>query len=210
MFHCCLEVINRRGLDPSNLVFDPPPQEKDSEVAIRGMQRPRDSWQSQNDSYSFDFYSFDSYSFEQWVVAPSCCQTLTWPVTDELLPARPDCEQIIKGIVTSMLTCPLLPSSISQPAPFHPWAKQTHVITVLFPISNMPPCLQDTLAPKRCHIFYYGLGWRGYHLSSLSRSGARRFCLQMVTILSTFWHPCRLEINQNQVDFVTVSKIGPC
>ena len=98
MFHCCLEVINRRGLDPSNLVFDPPPQEKDSEVAIRGMQRPRDSWQSQNDSYSFDFYSFDSYSFEQWVVAPSCCQTLTWPVTDELLPARPDCEQIIKGI----------------------------------------------------------------------------------------------------------------
>ena len=123
MFHCCLEVINRRGLDPSNLVFDPPPQEKDSEVAIRGM--PRDSWQSQNDSYSFDFYSFDSYSFEQWVVAPSCCQTLTWPVTDELLPARPDCEQIIKGIDDINTDLPASPIIHLPTSPF-PSMSQTN------------------------------------------------------------------------------------
>ena len=35
---------------------------------------------------------------ERWAVAPFYCQILTWLVTDKLLPARPDDEQIIKGI----------------------------------------------------------------------------------------------------------------
>ena len=38
-----------------------------------------------------------------------------------------------KVSVTSMLTCPLHPPSISPLFPFHPKAKQTHVITRLFP-----------------------------------------------------------------------------
>ena len=38
-----------------------------------------------------------------------------------------------KVSVTSMLTCLLHPPSISPPAPFHPWAKQTYIITGLFP-----------------------------------------------------------------------------
>ena len=54
IFHCCLVVINGDGLDSSNLEFDPDPQEKVAEVAIRGMQRPRDLRQSQNDSFSFE------------------------------------------------------------------------------------------------------------------------------------------------------------
>ena len=53
-FHCCLEVINERGLDPSNLESDPTPLEKFAEVAIRGMQRPRDLRQLRNDTLSFE------------------------------------------------------------------------------------------------------------------------------------------------------------
>jgi hypothetical protein len=49
IFHCCLEINNGCTFDPSNLEFDPLPQEKDTEVAIRGMQRPRDFQLSQND-----------------------------------------------------------------------------------------------------------------------------------------------------------------
>ena len=45
-------VIN--GFDPSNLEFDPPPQKKVAEVAVKGMQRPRDLQQSQNDFFSFE------------------------------------------------------------------------------------------------------------------------------------------------------------
>ena len=44
----------------------------------------------------------------------------------------------------------------------------------------------------------------------LSRRSARRFCLQIAAILSTFWHPCRLGISQYYINFYTVSKIGPC
>ena len=47
-------VINGRGLDSSNLELDPSSQEKVAEVAIRGMQRPKDLQQSQNDSFSFE------------------------------------------------------------------------------------------------------------------------------------------------------------
>ena len=54
IFNRCLEVINEQGLDSSNLEFDPDPQEKVAEVAIRGMQRPKDLQQSQNDSFSFE------------------------------------------------------------------------------------------------------------------------------------------------------------
>ena len=32
--------------------------------------------------------------YQHWAVAPSCCQTMTWPVTNELLPAKPDHERI--------------------------------------------------------------------------------------------------------------------
>ena len=54
IFYGCLEVINGRGLDSSNLELDPSSQEKVAEVAIRGMQRPKDLQQSQNDSFSFE------------------------------------------------------------------------------------------------------------------------------------------------------------
>ena len=47
-------------------------------------------------------------------------------------------------------------------------------------------------------------------LQQPSRSGARRFCLQMAAILSTISHLCRLRISQYYVDFYTVLKIGPC
>ena len=46
-------VINGRGLDSSNLELDPSSQEK-VEVAIWGMQRPKDLQQSQNDSFYFE------------------------------------------------------------------------------------------------------------------------------------------------------------
>ena len=52
------------------------------------------------------------------------------------------------------------------------------------PVSNMPPCLWDTIAPRRHQIFNFGLRWRGYHLSSLSRSSTGCFCLQMVSVVS--------------------------
>ena len=52
IFHRCFEVINGRELESSNLEFDPSPKEKVAEVAIRGMQRPKDFRQSQNDSFS--------------------------------------------------------------------------------------------------------------------------------------------------------------
>ncbi len=54
-------------------------------------------------------------------------------------------------------------------------------------VSNMPPCLWDTIAPRRHHILNFRLGWRGHYLSSLSRSKElMSFCLQMVTILNSF------------------------
>ena len=42
IFRCCFEINNGCRLDPSKLEFDGLTQEKDTEVAIRGMQRPRD------------------------------------------------------------------------------------------------------------------------------------------------------------------------
>ena len=47
-------AVLKSSIDPSNLDFDPPTQEKVTEVAIRGMQRPRDLQQLQNDSFSFE------------------------------------------------------------------------------------------------------------------------------------------------------------
>ena len=47
-------AVNGHGLDPSNLDFDPPTQEKVTEVAIRGMQWPRELQESENDSFSFE------------------------------------------------------------------------------------------------------------------------------------------------------------
>ena len=110
-------------------------------------------------------------------------------------------SRLSKVFVTSML------SQHCEPACFlhHPFQNQPlsiHELNKLMsspcysPASNMPPCLRDIMAPRRCHISNFGLGWRGCHLSSLSRSGVRCFCLQMVTILSTFWHQYRLEISQ--------------
>ena len=130
---------------------------------------------------------------ERWAVALSCCQTLTWPVRDKLHPARPDDEQIIKGIVDINADLPASSTIHFTTSPFSSMS-QTNLCHHL--VSNMLPCLLDTMAPRRCHILKIGVGWKGYHLSSLSRSGARHFCLQMVAILSTFWHPCRLGISQ--------------
>ena len=92
VFHRCPEVINGHGLDPSNLDFDPPTQEKVTEVAIRGMQRPKDLQQSQNDSFSFKQVQDD-------FGAVSSCAILLPDInmTDKFLPARPDDEQIIKA-----------------------------------------------------------------------------------------------------------------
>ena len=59
-------------------------------------------------------------SSEQWAVVPSCCQhgLDQWQIncfqSDQIM------SRSLKVLVTSMLICPLLPSSISQPAPSHP------------------------------------------------------------------------------------------
>ena len=207
IFCHCLEVINGCRLDTSNLEFDPPPQ-KVAEVVIRGMQRPRNFQQSQNDSFSFE-------QVQDGLGAVSSCTILLPDIdlTNDRWIASSQTRSWTDHQRYRLHQC--WPAHFLH-HPFHNQPISIHEPNKLMsspcysPVSNMPPCLQDTMAPKRCHIFNFGLGWRGYHLSSLSRSGARRFCLQMVTILSTFWHPCRLEISQNQVDFFTVSKIGPC
>ena len=69
---------------------------------------------------------------EQWALSPSCCHVLTWPVTDELLPARPDCEQIIKSISNIIAELPASSTIHLTTSPFLPMS-QTHVITLPFP-----------------------------------------------------------------------------
>ena len=135
--------------------------------------------------------------YQHWAVAPSCCQTMTWPVTNELLPAKPDHERIYQRYWWHQC-CP----ACFFHHPFHNQPLSIHEPNKLMlspcysSVSNKPPYLRDTMAPRRRHIFNRGLGWKGYLFLPLSRSGARRFCLQMVRILSTFWHLCRLEISQ--------------
>ena len=55
-----------------------------------------------------------------------------------------------KVLVTSMLTCPLPPPSTLQPAPFYPWAEQTHVITLLF--------------PSQIYLLVFGILWHPGHI----------------------------------------------
>ena len=69
---------------------------------------------------------------DPWAFVPSCCQTLTWLMTDELLPALPDDDQIIKGISdinadlpasSTIHFTPIPFPSISQTNSCHYWAK---------------------------------------------------------------------------------------
>ena len=135
-------------------------------------------------------------------------------IIDELFPALPDDEQIVKGISDINADLPASSTIHFTTIPFPSMGLTNSCHHRAISVSNMPPCLWDTMAPRRCHILNFGIGWKGYgggyHLSSFPRSGVRRFCLQMVVILSTFWHPCRLGSSQYQVDFYTVLKIGPC
>ena len=130
---------------------------------------------------------------ERWAVALFYCQILTWLVTDKLLPARPDDEQIIKGIGDVNADLPASSTIHFTTSPFSSMS-QTNLCHHL--VSNMLPCLLDTMAPRICHILKIGVGWKGYHLSSFLKSSTGRFCLQNVAILSTFWHLCRLGICQ--------------
>ena len=167
------------------------------------MHRPRDLQPSQDDSPMSKF----RMAYEQWEVAPSCCQMLTWSITDGLLQPDQIMSRSSKVLATSTLTCPFHPPSISPPAPFHPWTKQTHVITLLF------SCIRYA----SLSLGYHGTQETSYQCGNsgqicLRKSSNRwmHFCLQMSAILSTFWHPCRFGISQNEVDFYIVLKIGPC
>ena len=110
--------------------------------------------------------------YQHWAVAPSCCQTMTWPVTDELLP---DHERIYQwywwhqGWPARYLHHPFhnQPLSIYEP-------NKLMSSLCYAPVSNVPPYLWDTMAPRRRHIFNCWLGWKGYLLLSLTRSGTRR------------------------------------
>ncbi len=113
-----------------------------------------------------------------------------------------------KVSMTSMPTCPLHRLSISPPAPFHSLTKQTHVITRLFTCLKYASLSSGYYGTKETSYFEVW-GW-AKGISSSSRSGARRFSLQIVAILSTFWHACELKISQYQVNFYTLLKIGPC
>ena len=117
---------------PFKLGVWPTPTEKVAEVAVRGMQRPRDLQQSQNDFFSFEQVQDGLGAMSSCTILMTCSNWLdqwqmNWFQLDPIM------SRSLKVSVTSMLTCPLLPPSISQPAPFYQWAKPTHVITMLFP-----------------------------------------------------------------------------
>ncbi len=162
--------------------FDPTPQKKVAEVAIRVMQRPRDLQQSQNDSFSFE-------QVQDSLGAVSSCAILL-----------PDIDLIDNRWIASSQTRwwadhQRYPLHQCWPAHFLHHSFHNQPISIhepnkfmsspcYFLVSNMPPCFWDTMAPRRRHhIFNFRLELRGYYLSSLSRS----FCLQMVIILNTFW-----------------------
>ena len=168
------------------------------------MHRPRDLLPSQDDSP----LSIFRMAYEQWEVAPSWCQMLTWSITDGLLQPDQIMSRSSKVLATSTLTCPFHPPSISPPAPFHPWTKLM-LSPCYSPVSDMPPCLWDTMAPRR-HINVAIVDKYVCAKAATVKRRWRHFCLQMAAILSTFWHPCRLGISQNEVDFYVVLKIGPC
>ena len=99
--------------------------------------------------------------------------------------------------------------------PFHHQPLSIHEPTKLMsspcysPVSDMPPCLWDTMAPRRHHINVAIVDKYVCAKAATVKKRWRHFCLQMWAILSTFWHPCRLGISQNEVDFYIVLKIGP-
>ena len=94
------------------------------------MQRPKDLQQSQNDSFYFE-------QVQDGFGAVSSCAILLPDIdmTGDINCFQPGqmMSRSSKVSVTSMLTCLLHPPSISPPAPFHPWTKQTYIITGLFP-----------------------------------------------------------------------------
>ena len=130
IFHCCLEVINGCGLDSSNLEFDPSPQEKVGGCNQGNAEAKRPPtvtklllllwvstrWFRSNEQLR---HLVARHWLDWWQM--NCFQPY------QLMTI------LSKVSMTSMLTCPLHPLSISPPFPFHPWAKQTHVITALFP-----------------------------------------------------------------------------
>ena len=158
------------------------------------MQRPRDPWQSQNYSYSFE-------QVQDGLGTVSSCTILLSDIdlTSDRWIASSQTRWWADHKKYRWHQC--WPAHFFH-HPFHNQPLSIHEVNKRIsslcysPVSNMPPCLQGTMAPRRYHIFNFGLGWKGYHLSSLSRSCARSFCLQMMTIMSTFWHLCRLEISQ--------------
>ncbi len=75
------------------------------------------------------------------------------PMTVDLLPVRPDHEQITKGIgdikVELLASCTIHFTT----SPFQSMS-QTKLVSSLYysPASDMPACLWDTMAPRRHHI----------------------------------------------------------
>ena len=188
------------------------PQKKVAEVAIRGMQRPRDLRQSQNDSFSFEqvqdglgavsscaiLLPHIDLTSDRWI---ACTQTRSW--ADYQRYWWHQCWVSIADLPAS--------STIhfrTSPFPFMSQTNSCHQHAIL--LSHICLLLLGILWHPGDFIFLIlGLAEEDT-ISHLSISGVRRFCLQMVTILSTFWHQYRLENSQYQVDFYTVSKIGPC
>ena len=133
------------------------------------MHRPRDPWQSQNDSYSFE-------QVQNGLGAVSSCTFLLSDIglTSDRWIASSQTRLWADHKRYRWHQCWL---ARFFHHPFHNQPLSIHEPNKLMsspcysPVSNMPPCLQDTMAPKRCHIFYFGLRWKRYHFSLLSRSG---------------------------------------
>ena len=121
---------------------------------------------------------------------------LTWPVKDELISTTPEYEQIIKGICDINADLPASSTIHFTTTPF-PSMSQTNSCHHYAIALNQICLLVFTILwhPGGVKFLILGLG-EGDTISHHSKTGARYFCLQMEIILSTFWHPRRLEISQ--------------
>ena len=113
------------------------------------MQRPKDLQLSQNEQVQDDFGAVSSCA----ILLPDI------NMTDKFLPARPDDEQIIKSIGDINADLPA-PSTIHfTTSPFFIHEPNKLMSSPGYsPVSNVPLYFWDTIAPRRRHIFKFGVG----------------------------------------------------
>ena len=119
-------------------------------------------------------------------------------MTDDLLPARPDHEQIIISIGNINADLPTSFTIHFTTSPSHPWLNSCHQLAN--PLSQI--CLLVFGIPQSPRaVISMCRYWANMSRQQQqpSRSSARRFSFQIAAILSTFWHQCRFEINQYSV-----------